>query len=180
MASPPHHPEVPLSPSAGYVGGPTMAMIARKCPTVTVTVVDLWKERIDAWNSDELPIYEPGLDELVKGVRGVNLFFTTDAERVIAESDIIFVSVNTPTKTFGIGAGHASNVKNLELAARTIAKVRCSIELLLLRRMQQLLRRLSIHSCGLSAICPLRLLIPLLKLPSVRAAAGVQEPQDRG
>jgi len=107
-----------------------MAMIARKCPTVTVTVVDLWKERIDAWNSDELPIYEPGLDELVKGVRGVNLFFTTDAERVIAESDIIFVSVNTPTKTFGIGAGHASNVKNLELAARTIAKVRWNVKLL--------------------------------------------------
>jgi UDPglucose 6-dehydrogenase len=108
---------------AGYVGGPTMAMIAKKCPGVTVTVVDLWKERIDAWNSDELPIYEPGLDDLVKGARGRNLHFTTDAEGVIAEADIIFVSVNTPTKTFGIGAGHASNVKNVELAARMIGRV---------------------------------------------------------
>jgi UDPglucose 6-dehydrogenase len=99
--------------TAGYVGGPTMAVIAKKNPKIMVTVVDLWKDRIDAWNSDELPIYEPGLDDLVKSVRGVNLFFTTDAERIIAESDIIFVSVNTPTKTFGIGAGHASNVKNL-------------------------------------------------------------------
>jgi hypothetical protein len=139
-----------------------MAMIARKCPTVTVTVVDLWKERIDAWNSDELPIYEPGLDELVKGVRGVNLFFTTDAERVIAESDIIFVSVNTPTKTFGIGAGHASNVKNLELAARTIAKVRSSMRFLL-GRVEPPLQRLPVHSFPgsppvhtfeLVAVCP--------------------------
>lgn len=108
---------------AGYVGGPTMAMIAHKCPMVTVTVVDLWKERVDAWNSDELPIYEPGLDDLVKGTRGRNLFFSQEVERIVAEADIIFVSVNTPTKTFGIGAGHASNVKNVELAARTIAKV---------------------------------------------------------
>jgi len=90
---------------------------------VTVTVVDLWKERVDAWNSDELPIYEPGLDDLVKGTRGRNLFFSQEVERIVAEADIIFVSVNTPTKTFGIGAGHASNVKNVELAARTIAKV---------------------------------------------------------
>lgn len=89
-------------------------------------MVDLWKERIDAWNSDDLPIYEPGLDELVKSVRGKNLFFTTEAERVVAESDIIFVSVNTPTKTFGIGAGHASNVKNVELAARMIAAIATS------------------------------------------------------
>lgn len=90
-----------------------MAVIAKKNPKITVTVVDLWKERIDAWNSDSLPIYEPGLDELVKSVRGKNLFFSTDAELAIKEADIVFVSVNTPTKTFGIGAGHASNVKNL-------------------------------------------------------------------
>ena len=86
-------------------------------------MVDLWKERIDSWNSDELPIYEPGLDELVKACRGKNLFFSTDVEGVVADSDIIFVSVNTPTKTFGIGAGYASDVKNIEAAARMIARV---------------------------------------------------------
>lgn len=76
-----------------------------ECPTVIVTVADLAKDRIDAWNSDDLPIYEPGLDELVRATRGKNLFFTTECERAVAEADIIFVSVNTPTKTFGIGAG---------------------------------------------------------------------------
>ena len=90
---------------------------------VTVTVVDLSPERIAAWNSSELPIYEPGLDELIFATRDKNLFFTTDAEKSIEESDIIFVSVNTPTKTFGIGAGHASNVRNVELAARMIARI---------------------------------------------------------
>jgi UDPglucose 6-dehydrogenase len=93
-----------------------------ECPTVTVTVVDSWKDRIDAWNSSELPIYEPGLDALVAATRGRNLFFTSDdINRCLSDADIIFVSVNTPTKSFGIGAGHASNVKNIELCARTIA-----------------------------------------------------------
>lgn len=108
---------------AGYVGGPTMAMIASKCPDIQVTVVDLNQARVDAWNSDDLPIYEPGLDELVKGCRGKNLFFSTSVEEAVAAADVIFVSVNTPTKTFGIGAGRAADTKNCELCARTIAKV---------------------------------------------------------
>lgn len=111
---------------AGYVGGPTMAVIAAKCPHIKVTVVDLYKPQIDAWNSDKLPIYEPGLDEVVKSVRGKNLFFSTDIDAAIIESDIIFVSVNTPTKTTGIGAGRAANIKNCELCARKIAEVALS------------------------------------------------------
>ena len=108
---------------AGYVGGPTMAVIAYKCPNIKVTVVDLSEKQIAAWNSDNLPIYEPGLDEVVKSVRGKNLFFSTNIDETIAEADIIFVSVNTPTKTSGIGAGRAANIKNCELCARKIAEV---------------------------------------------------------
>ena len=108
---------------AGYVGGPTMAMIAAKCPTVRVCVVDINPKQIAKWNSDNLPIYEPGLQEIVERCRGKNLFFSTEVEKEIAEGDIIFVSVNTPTKTTGIGAGRAANIKNCELCARTIAKV---------------------------------------------------------
>lgn len=108
---------------AGYVGGPTMAMIADKCPDVRVTVVDISKSRIDAWNSDELPIYEPRLDEIVKRNRGKNLFFSTEVEAEIKRANIVFVSVNTPTKTHGIGAGMAADLKNIELCARTIARV---------------------------------------------------------
>lgn len=108
---------------AGYVGGPTMAVIAAKCPRIKVVVVDLSEKQIAAWNSDVLPIYEPGLDELVKSVRGKNLFFSTDIDAHIEASDIIFVSVNTPTKTAGIGAGRAANIKNCELCARKIAEV---------------------------------------------------------
>jgi len=108
---------------AGYVGGPTMAMIASKCPDVLVTVVDLSKARIDAWNTDDLPIFEPGLLEFVKSCRGRNLFFSTDVEAEISAADIIFVSVNTPTKTHGIGAGRAADLKYIEACARTIAKV---------------------------------------------------------
>jgi len=111
---------------AGYVGGPTMAVIAARCPRVKVTVVDLSVKQIDAWNSNTLPIYEPGLDDLVQSVRGVNLFFSTDIDAGIAEADIIFVSVNTPTKTSGIGAGRAANIKNCELCARKIAEVATS------------------------------------------------------
>ena len=108
---------------AGYVGGPTMAVIAAKSPRVKVTVVDLSQKQIDAWNSATLPIYEPGLDELVASVRGKNLFFSTDIDAAILESDIIFVSVNTPTKITGIGAGRAANIKNCELCARKIAEI---------------------------------------------------------
>ncbi len=105
---------------AGYVGGPTMAMIAYKCPHYRVTLVDINARRIDEWNSDRLPIYEPGLDEIVKAVRGKNLFFSTDIENNIREADIIFVSVNTPTKTFGVGAGMAADLQYWEKTARQI------------------------------------------------------------
>jgi len=105
---------------AGYVGGPTMAMIAAKCPDYRVTVVDVNPARIAAWNSDHLPIYEPGLDELVRKTRGRNLFFSTEIEAGIRACDIIFVCVNTPTKTFGSGAGMASNLQYCEKTARQI------------------------------------------------------------
>lgn len=105
---------------AGYVGGPTMAMIAYKCPQYKVTVVDINPERIARWNSDQLPIYEPGLHEIVKAVRGKNLFFRTDIEKGIRECEIIFVSVNTPTKTFGVGAGMAADLQYWDKTARQI------------------------------------------------------------
>jgi UDPglucose 6-dehydrogenase len=105
---------------AGYVGGPTMVMIASKCPDCRVTVVDINPERIAAWNSADLPIYEPGLEELVRQTRGRNLFFSTDIEGGIRENDIIFVSVNTPTKTFGLGAGMAADLQYWEKTARQI------------------------------------------------------------
>lgn len=108
---------------AGYVGGPTMAMIAAKCPDIQVTVADFNTQRIDAWNSAELPVYEPGLDEVVTSARGKNLHFTTDIRAAIAAADIIFVSVGTPTKTFGIGAGRAADLRYIESAARLIAEV---------------------------------------------------------
>ncbi|CAI7736548.1 unnamed protein product [Closterium sp. NIES-53] len=111
---------------AGYVGGPTMAMIAYKCPEIKVTVVDISKPRIAAWNSDNLPIFEPGLDDVVKSCRDKNLFFTTDVEKSVAEADIIFVSVNTPTKTRGLGAGRAADLTYWESAARMIADVSTS------------------------------------------------------
>jgi len=105
---------------AGYVGGPTMAMIASKCPERRVTVVDVNAQRIAAWNSDALPIYEPGLDEVVRQCRGRNLFFSTDVRKGIEENDIIFVAVNTPTKTFGHGAGCAADLQYWEKTARLI------------------------------------------------------------
>src|SRR5437773_5802135 len=108
---------------AGHVGGPTMAMIALKCPDVRVTVVDINKERIAGWNSNQLPVYEPGLSEVVKQCRGRNLFFSTDIEEAIQASDMIFVSVNTPTKTYGIGAGKAADLRYWEQCARRIAAV---------------------------------------------------------
>jgi UDPglucose 6-dehydrogenase len=105
---------------AGYVGGPTMAMIAFKCPGCRVTVVDINPARIAAWNSDDLPIYEPGLDKLIAATRGRNLFFSTDIKAGIRENEIIFVSVNTPTKTFGLGAGMAADLQHWEKTARQI------------------------------------------------------------
>jgi len=108
---------------AGYVGGPTMAMIALKAPDIEVTVVDMNAVRIAAWNSDTLPIYEPGLDEVVRQRRGKNLHFSTDVNGAIKAADIIFVAVNTPTKSYGVGAGRAADLRFIESVARTIAAV---------------------------------------------------------
>lgn len=111
---------------AGYVGGPTMAVIAQKCPKIKVTVVDINEQRIADWNDkdlDKLPIYEPGLKEVVAEARGKNLFFSTDVNRAIKEAEMIFISVNTPTKTYGIGKGMAADLKFIELCARQIAEV---------------------------------------------------------
>jgi UDPglucose 6-dehydrogenase len=108
---------------AGYVGGPTMAMIAAKCPDIQVTVADMNEARIAAWNSDVLPVYEPGLSEVVASAIGRNLHFTTDIRSSIAGADLIFVSVGTPTKSYGIGAGRAADLRYIESAARLIAEV---------------------------------------------------------
>ncbi len=105
---------------AGYVGGPTMTIIANNCPEYKVTVVDISAERINAWNSDKLPIFEPGLLERIQKTRGKNLFFSTEIDRCIDEADIIFVAVNTPTKTFGEGAGKAVDLQFIEQTARRI------------------------------------------------------------
>src|SRR5215216_4305167 len=107
---------------AGYVGGPTMAMIALKAPNIEVQVVDLNPSRIAAWNSNILPIYEPGLEEIVLGTRGKNLHFSSDVAGGIKAADIIFVAVNTPTKTYGVGAGRAADLRYIESVARTIAE----------------------------------------------------------
>lgn len=107
---------------AGYVGGPTMAMIALKCPDIQVTVVDMNAARIASWNGDALPIYEPGLDDVVRQARGRNLHFSTDVAANIASADIIFVAVNTPTKSYGVGAGRAADLRYIESVARTIAQ----------------------------------------------------------
>ena len=111
---------------AGYVGGPTMTIIAQKCPHVKVTVVDINESRIAAWNDEDLnklPVFEPGLDNIVKEARGRNLFFSTNVDKAIDEADMIFISVNTPTKTYGKGKGMAADLKYIELCARQIAKV---------------------------------------------------------
>ena len=110
---------------AGYVGGPTMAVIADRCPEVKVTVVDINQDRIAAWNNSDLsklPVYEPGLDAVVERARGRNLFFSTAVEDTIAAADMVFISVNTPTKTRGLGAGQASDLRWVEACARTVAK----------------------------------------------------------
>jgi UDPglucose 6-dehydrogenase len=111
---------------AGYVGGPTMAVIAQKNPDIKVTVVDLNAQRIADWNHSDLnrlPIYEPGLDEVVAEARGRNLFFSTEVDKAIDAAELIFISVNTPTKTYGAGKGMAADLKYVELCARQIAKV---------------------------------------------------------
>jgi len=111
---------------AGYVGGPTMAVIAQKCPDIKVTVVDLNEDRIARWNDsniDNIPVYEPGLGEIVAQSRGKNLFFSTEVDKAIEEAQLIFISVNTPTKTYGSGKGMAADLKYIELCARQIARV---------------------------------------------------------
>ncbi len=111
---------------AGYVGGPTMAIIAQKCPDIQVTVVDLNEERIAKWNHTDvtqIPIYEPGLSDVVAEARGRNLFFSTEVDKAIDEAEMIFISVNTPTKTYGSGKGMAADLKYIELCARQIARV---------------------------------------------------------
>ena len=111
---------------AGYVGGPTMSVIAQKNPDIKVTVVDLNEERIRLWNDpdvENIPIYEPGLSDVVAEARGRNLFFSTDVDKAIEEADMIFISVNTPTKTYGVGKGMAADLKYIELCARQIARV---------------------------------------------------------
>ena len=111
---------------AGYVGGPTMAVIALKCPHIQVNVVDVNKDRIDAWNSSDLnnlPVFEPGLSEVVSQARGRNLFFSNNIDEAIDKAEMIFIAVNTPTKTYGEGKGQAADLKFVELCARNIAKV---------------------------------------------------------
>lgn len=111
---------------AGYVGGPTMAVIASKCPEIKVNVVDINEQRIALWNDKDvnnIPIYEPGLAEIVAETRGKNLFFSTEVDKAIDEAELIFISVNTPTKTYGIGKGMAADLKYIELCARQIARV---------------------------------------------------------
>lgn len=109
---------------AGYVGGPTMAVFADRCPDLSVTVIDLNEARIAAWNSEALPVYEPGLDEIVRRTRGRNLRFITQSEgaAAVAAADAVFISVNTPTKTQGSGAGKASDLSYVEACARYIAE----------------------------------------------------------
>ena len=111
---------------AGYVGGPTMAVLAQKCPHIKVTIVDINESRIAAWNHEDLnrlPVFEPGLDKIIDEARGRNLFFSTDIDKAIDEAEMIFISVNTPTKTYGKGKGMAADLKYIELCARQIASV---------------------------------------------------------
>ena len=110
---------------AGYVGGPTMAVIADKCPNIIVNVVDINQERIDSWNNldlSKLPVFEPGLADVISRVRNKNLFFSTKVAEFISKSELVFISVNTPTKKFGIGAGKASDISSLEECTRQVAK----------------------------------------------------------
>ena len=109
---------------AGFVGGPTMAVIALKCPEIRVTVLDSNEHKIDLWNGnlDKLPVYEPGLSEIIAEVRDKNLFFSTDMKNTIDKAEMIFMAVNTPTKTKGEGKGYAADLSNIEKCAREISK----------------------------------------------------------
>ena len=109
---------------AGYVGGPTMSVIALKCPEIKITVVDYSPEKIKSWNGpiDKLPVYEPGLSEIVEKVRVRNLFFSNNVKDAIQQAQMIFVAVNTPTKKTGKGAGMVADLKNIESCALDIAK----------------------------------------------------------
>ena len=107
---------------AGYVGGPTMAVIALKCPEINVHVVDINVERIKSWNSSDLPVYEPGLDEVVSKCINKNLFFSNDVENAVKKSEMIFLAVNTPTKNYGVGKGMAADLTYVENCARDIAR----------------------------------------------------------
>ncbi len=179
---------------AGYVGGPTMAVIADKCPDITVTVVDINEKRIAAWNSETLPIYEPSLEQVVKRCRNRNLFYSNDIPAAIKAADIIFVSVNTPTKTFGAGAGKAADLQYLEKTARSIVehaesdKIVVEKSTLPVRTAEALSRVLHSNTKGLkfqiisnpeflaegTAIddlnCPDRVLIGAMETPEGRAA----------
>lgn len=119
---------------AGYVGGPTMAMIAKNCPEHKITVVDINQDRIDSWNTDDLPIFEPGLLEVVKEARGRNLFFHSDVVEAIKSADIIFVSVNTPTKSFGEGAGKVADLQFWEKTARDIMENSCKSQVIVVEK----------------------------------------------
>ena len=110
---------------AGYVGGPTMTMMASKCPDLIFNVVDINETRIASWNNEDLsklPIFEPGLEELISRTRNKNLFFSSNVKESIESADIIFISVNTPTKTTGLGAGKSSDLKWVEASAREVAR----------------------------------------------------------
>ena len=111
---------------AGYVGGPTMAVIAKHCPHIQIQVVDINQERIDSWNNidlNKLPVFEPGLSEIIQSVRGLNLHFSTNLVESIQKADMIFISVNTPIKKRGIGAGQSSDLRWVESCARQISKI---------------------------------------------------------
>jgi len=110
---------------AGFVGGPTMSVIAIHCPEINITVVDINKEKINLWNGDvnKLPVFEPGLSKIVSKVRDVNLFFSSDIEKAISNAEMIFLAVNTPTKSSGEGKGYAADLQHVENAAKLIAEI---------------------------------------------------------
>ena len=110
---------------AGYVGGPTMAVIAKNCPDIKIEVVDINEDRIKAWNDknlNNLPVFEPGLSEIINDVRDINLFFSSNVEHAIENADMVFISVNTPVKKKGMGAGQTSDLRWVESCARQICK----------------------------------------------------------
>ena len=118
---------------AGFVGGPTMAVIALKCPEIKINVVDINKDKIDAWNGElsNLPVFEPGLADIIRKVRNQNLFFSTNIDQSIDEADMIFMAVNTPTKTSGEGKGYAADLTFIENCAKNIARVSKSSKIII-------------------------------------------------